>query len=95
VQEEAFEEAGLVGTIVSKRPIGSYHYEKQLSSNRGSLCEVTVYLLVVERQLGEWPKKAVPETQCFDPLDACNLVDEGGLAEILRRVTHSGTGTGP
>ena len=40
--QEAFEEAGLVGTIVSKHPIGSYHYEKQLSLNRGILCEVMV-----------------------------------------------------
>jgi 8-oxo-dGTP pyrophosphatase MutT (NUDIX family) len=40
--QEAFEEAGLVGTIVSKHPIGSYHDEEQLSSNRGILCEVMV-----------------------------------------------------
>lgn len=93
--QEAFEEAGLVGTIVSKHPIGSYHYEKQLSSNRGILCEVIVYLLLVERQLDKWPEKAVRETQWFDPADACNLVDEGGLAEILRRMIDPGAGTGP
>ena len=92
--QEAFEEAGLVGTIVGKHPIGIYHYEKQLSSNRGILCEVKVYLFVVERQLDDWPEKAVRETQWFDPADACNLVDEGGLAEILRRVTDPGAGTG-
>jgi 8-oxo-dGTP pyrophosphatase MutT (NUDIX family) len=93
--QEAFEEAGLVGTIVSKHPVGSYHYEKQLSSNRGILCEVTVYLFLVERQLDDWPEKAVRETQWFDPSDTCNLVDEGGLAEILRHVIDPGAGTGP
>ena len=41
--------AGLIGAIVGKHPLGSYHYEKQLSSNRGIQCEVTVYLLPVER----------------------------------------------
>jgi len=83
--QEAFEEAGLLGTIVGKRPIGSYHYEKQLSPHHGALCEVTVFLFLVERQLEDWPEKAERETRWFELSDAYALVDEGGLAEILRR----------
>jgi 8-oxo-dGTP pyrophosphatase MutT (NUDIX family) len=28
--QEAYEEAGLIGRVVNKRPLGNYHYEKQL-----------------------------------------------------------------
>ena len=89
---EAFEEAGLLGTIVGKRPIGSYHYEKQLSPHHGILCEVTVFLFLVERQLDDWPEKAERETRWFEPSDAYTSVDEGGLAEILRLVLPGGVG---
>ena len=41
---EAFEEAGLRGTICGKHPIGAYHYEKQLPNTR-LLCEVHVFLM--------------------------------------------------
>ena len=82
--QEAFEEAGLLGTIVSKRPAGRYHYQKQLSPNHGILCEVMVYLFRVERQLDDWPEKAQRETRWFEPSEAYELLDEGGLAEILR-----------
>lgn len=85
-EREAFEEAGLLGTIVGKRPLGSYHYEKQLSPHHSILCKVTVYLFLVERQLDDWPEKAQRETRWFEPSDAYARVDEGGLAEILRRV---------
>ena len=90
--QEAFEEAGLLGTIVGKRPIGRYHYEKQLSPHHGILCEVTVFLFLVERQLDDWPEKAERETRWFEPSDAYTSVDEGGLAEILRRVLPVGVG---
>jgi 8-oxo-dGTP pyrophosphatase MutT (NUDIX family) len=29
--QEAFEEAGLVGTLIGKRPVGSFHYAKELA----------------------------------------------------------------
>jgi 8-oxo-dGTP pyrophosphatase MutT (NUDIX family) len=79
--QEAFEEAGLLGTIVGKHPVGRYHYSKQLSPTHSILCEVSVFLLRVDRQLDDWPEK---NQRWFDPSEACELVDEGGLAEILR-----------
>ncbi len=87
--QEALEEAGLLGAIVGKRPIGSYHYEKKLSRDHSALCEVMVFLFLVERQLENWPEKAERETRWFEPSDAYALVDEGGLAEILRRTIGS------
>jgi 8-oxo-dGTP pyrophosphatase MutT (NUDIX family) len=81
--QEAYEEAGLIGRIVGKRPIGVFHYEKRLPAER-SICEVQVFLLRVERQLEEWPEKGQRETGWFDLNTAANLVEEGWLAEIMR-----------
>jgi 8-oxo-dGTP pyrophosphatase MutT (NUDIX family) len=80
---EAYEEAGLLGTITSKDTIGVYHYEKQLPTEQ-FLCEVWVFQLWVTQQLDDWPEKSQRETRWFDMPEAAALVDEGGLAEIVR-----------
>jgi 8-oxo-dGTP pyrophosphatase MutT (NUDIX family) len=59
--QEAYEEAGLVGHIVSKRPLGTFHYEKQLTME-SRLCQVRVFSFRVERQLDDWPEKQQRET---------------------------------
>ncbi len=87
--QEAFEEAGLVGRIVGKRPIGSYHYNKQLPKHRDMLSRVRVFLLAVDHQVDEWPEKAQRECQWVDPIKAAQMVQEGGLAEILRSAFSS------
>jgi 8-oxo-dGTP pyrophosphatase MutT (NUDIX family) len=84
---EAYEEAGLVGSITSKRPVGIYHYEKQLAEG-GLLCEVRVFLFRVDRQLDDWPEKGQRQTRWLDPAAAAALVNEGGLAEIVRFASH-------
>jgi 8-oxo-dGTP pyrophosphatase MutT (NUDIX family) len=82
--QEAYEEAGLIGEIVGKHPLGSYHYAKQ--TRQGDiLCEVRVYLLRVEKQLDDWPEKAQRLTAWFDATKAAELVDEGGLSELIIR----------
>jgi 8-oxo-dGTP pyrophosphatase MutT (NUDIX family) len=53
---EAFEEAGVQGTISGKHPIGAYHYEKRLPDTR-LLCEVQVFLLWVSQQLDDLARK--------------------------------------
>jgi 8-oxo-dGTP pyrophosphatase MutT (NUDIX family) len=81
---EAFEEAGLVGTIVGKHPIGAYHYSKRLEEQRELLCRVKVFLLSVGHQVDEWPERTQREYRWVDTLTAAQMVEEGGLAEILR-----------
>ncbi len=83
---EAYEEAGLQGTIRGKRPIGVYHYQKQLIPGEQLLCEVHVFLLSVSQQLEDWPEKCQRETRWVDVSEAPALVDEGGLAELIRSV---------
>src|SRR3954462_4525612 len=87
-QEEAYEEAGLIGRVTSKRPIGSFHYEKRLAK-KALLCEVRVFLFRVERQLCDWPEKSSRETRWFDAEEAAGLVEEGGLSDIIKRFAGS------
>jgi 8-oxo-dGTP pyrophosphatase MutT (NUDIX family) len=85
-KQEAFEEAGLIGKLVSKQPVGSYHYMKVLSPGQQMLCEVLVFLFEVDYQLEDWPEKSERETSWFEPREAAALVAEGGLSEIIRRL---------
>ena len=54
-----------------------------------------VFLFLVERQLEDWPEKAERETRWFEASDADASVDEGGLAEILRRMVGVEAGALP
>lgn len=80
---EAFEEAGLIGQIVGKHPIGTYYYPKR-QVDGSTLCQVRVFLLRVEEVLDDWPERVQRRREWFEPSDAARLVDEGGLAEIIR-----------
>ena len=82
--QEAYEEAGLIGQVVGKRPLGNFHYEKRLAK-RAIICEVRVFLFRVERQLDDWPEKGARESKWVDAKEAVALVEEGGLAEIIAR----------
>jgi 8-oxo-dGTP pyrophosphatase MutT (NUDIX family) len=81
-RQEAFEEAGLIGQMSGKRPLGRYQYLKRLKQG-STRCEVTVYLLQVEQQLDDWPEKDERTTRWFDANEAATLVDERGLSEII------------
>ena len=81
---EALEEAGLVGRIVGQRSIGSYHYSKHFPDNHELICRVKVFLLLVDRQLDVWREKGQREQRWVDPTKGAQMVDEGGLAEIMR-----------
>ena len=83
--QEAYEEAGLIGHIVDKRPVGNFHYAKR--SQRFSVGCGSFFR--VERQLDDWPEKNRRETKWFDAHEAASLVDEGGLAEIIDRFAGS------
>jgi 8-oxo-dGTP pyrophosphatase MutT (NUDIX family) len=87
-RQEAYEEAGLIGHIVGKRPVGKFHYAKRLAKGE-VLCQVRVFLFRVERQLDDWPEKSQRETKWFEAEEAVDMVDEGGLAEIIDRFSSS------
>jgi len=83
---EAYEEAGLIGQVVGKRPLGNFHYAKRLAKKKAIICEVRVYLFRVEQQFDDWPERGERERKWFDANAAVALVEEGGLAEIMAPV---------
>jgi len=83
-EREAFEEAGVIGSIVGDEPVGSYRYEKRRTARKLIRCEVSVFLLAVERQLRQWPEKSERSTRWFTPDDAAKVVATDGLADVLR-----------
>ncbi len=82
---EACEEAGVVGRIVPE-PAGRYIYWKRMSDHF-TLCEVTLYLLEVERRLETWAEQDQRRSQWFRLEDAADLVDEPELATAIRNLT--------
>jgi 8-oxo-dGTP pyrophosphatase MutT (NUDIX family) len=84
---EAYEEAGLVGTVVGDEPVGSYRYEKRRNSRKATTYEVSVFLFAVERQLRKWPERSQRQTKWFAPAEASVLVAPAGLGDILRTAT--------
>lgn len=79
--QEAREEAGVEGTV-TKTPIGSYLYWKRRETHF-DLCQVSVYLLTVERNLKKWREQAQRDVQWFEPAEAAHLVAEPGLASLI------------
>lgn len=81
-EAEAYEEAGLVGTVF-KSAFARYDTFKRLKSGREVPCLMQVYLLEVTHKLDSWPEKAERERRWMTPGEAALMVTEPGLAQIL------------
>jgi 8-oxo-dGTP pyrophosphatase MutT (NUDIX family) len=77
---EAWEEAGLVGTLVGP-PVGSYVYEKG-----GARHKVRVYQMTVTEMAKMWPERDRRPRRWFAPETALTLVEQPALRRLLRRV---------
>lgn len=84
--KEAREEAGLVGRI-AKQPIGEYTYWKR-GSRAFERVKVRVYVLEAERQMAVWREKGQRKTAWFLIEDAIALVDDPGVATILKTLSN-------
>ncbi len=84
---EAYEEAGLIGTVVGDEPVGYYRYEKRRNARKPMRFEVSVFLFAVERQLAKWPEKAERKTRWFTPAEASALTASTELANILEHAS--------
>jgi 8-oxo-dGTP pyrophosphatase MutT (NUDIX family) len=80
---EAREEAGVCGRI-SKSPIGSYLYTKQLNDGSTILCRVKVFALEVQKQLPSWLEQNQRQTKWFKLDEAAKVVKEPQLRLIIR-----------
>ena len=74
---EAYEEAGLIGTV-DDDPLGTYDYSKD-----GKSFHVTVYALRDPEELDVWPECEERAREWVTPADAIERIRELGLRAIL------------
>jgi 8-oxo-dGTP pyrophosphatase MutT (NUDIX family) len=84
---EAFEEAGVVGTV-GRRPIGSFAYRKRVKSGRVVACEVQVFPLKVKRQRKQLPERRQREVKWLSAKEAAKTVRDPKLRAIIRRLAR-------
>ena len=85
-EKEAYEEAGVRGTITSSIPLGIYTYFKKLESGEVRAATVEVYLLRMTEQLKKWPEKGERKLSWVSPREAVGLIEEPGVVPLLRRL---------
>ncbi len=78
---EAYEEAGLLGTI-SSEPLGLYSYDKRLTL-RSVPCDVMVFPLKVKRYVKKWPERSERVGFWFSVESAAAAVQEEDLCAII------------
>ncbi|MDB5594271.1 MAG: hydrolase [Hyphomicrobiales bacterium] len=81
--QEALEEAGILGKI-EKKPVGSYHYVKNLPNGAAILCRVDVFPMRVARQRKTWAEREQRITRWFPLEKAAEAVREPELADLIR-----------
>ena len=86
--QEAFEEAGIKGTIVSSTPFGMYTYYKKVGSAEVRAAAVEVFLLQVKEQLKKWPEKGERKLAWVSAKKAVELVEEPGVVPLLHSLTE-------
>jgi 8-oxo-dGTP pyrophosphatase MutT (NUDIX family) len=86
---EAFEEAGMLGTI-AQHPIGSFVHMKRIESGIRP-CRVVVFPLQVEQQLDEWPEMQQRSRKWLSPAEAASRVREPDLAGLILAFAHPAT----
>jgi len=80
---EAYEEAGIRGTVGAKS-VGVFSYEKLQEENSGAIpCEVRVFPMIVKRQLDTWPEAHEREAWWFEPVKALAAIKDEGLRELI------------
>ena len=82
--QEAFEEAGVVGTT-SPQAVGSFDHLKRRKAGGAILCHVDVFALEVERQRRTWPEKAMRETCWCSVAEAMARISEPGLKRLIAK----------
>jgi hypothetical protein len=78
---EAEQEAGVIGKTL-KEPAGTYSYWKRLAASFVRV-DVTVYLLAVAEERGDWRERKTRQRAWLSPRDAASLIDEPELATLV------------
>jgi 8-oxo-dGTP pyrophosphatase MutT (NUDIX family) len=80
---EAWEEAGLVGTVKGDA-IGSFYYEKL-----GRQHHVIVYVMEVTSVADTWPEQTIRQREWLDVEVAAGRITDDGLPELIRTAFDS------
>lgn len=80
---EAWEEAGVQGRV-EEAALGDYVYGKLRKGGLAITCRVQVFRVLVEALADEWPEARRRTRRWAAPAEAAGLVDEPGLATLLR-----------
>jgi len=83
-EQEAFEEAGVRGTI-DPNPIGTFRHVKQLNVVGDLEVNIVVHPLWVDRELPKWPELGQRKRKWFSPKDAAKRVDSPELSAMIRQ----------
>ena len=86
--QEAWEEAGVLNSKATPQPIGTYTYDKIMQAGLPVPVETLVFPVAVKALSFEFPEASERERQWMSPEAAADLVKEGELKEILRRMTN-------
>jgi 8-oxo-dGTP pyrophosphatase MutT (NUDIX family) len=81
-KQEAFEEAGIVGSIGTKT-IGHFDYVKRTKNGGEKYCRVDIYPLKVLEMKRNWPEKAERTRAWFSIEEAAEKVGEAGLKVVI------------
>jgi 8-oxo-dGTP pyrophosphatase MutT (NUDIX family) len=84
--KEAYEEAGIRGTITTDTPLGFFTSFKTLKSGKEKPVTIEVYALLVDKQLKRWPEVRQREACWMSANDAARAVKEPGLTQLLLRL---------
>lgn len=84
-RREAYEEAGIKGRLLSRKPVGSYRYTKADERSLGEIV-VLVFVLSVEEQKRDWPESDERRTRWFPIRRAASLVKERELSKLLAAI---------
>jgi len=78
---EAFEEAGISGTV-DPRPLGSFHHAKRSFFGTTDV-EILVHSLSVEEELSDWPERCERDRQWFSLKRALAAVESDELRKLI------------
>lgn len=81
-EQEAFEEAGVRGTIDPK-PIGTFRHVKTLLVTGELEVDIVVHPLWVDRELPKWPELGQRKRKWFSAKEAAKRVHSPELAELI------------
>ncbi len=82
---EAYEEAGVRGTP-GEVPVGTYRYRKHLPAGYDVRSQVSVYPLLVDEELSDWPEAGQRKRRWISLESARKKVGDRGLARMLKRL---------